>query len=45
MPEDSKHSHYSKQYKLLNHTFHYDLRKHLFSARIVSTCDNFRILL
>ena len=27
-------------YKLLNHSFHYDLRKHYFSARIVNTWNS-----
>ena len=27
-------------YKLVNHSFHYDLRKHFFSARIVNTRNN-----
>ena len=27
-------------YKLVNHSFHYDLRKHFFSARIVNTWNS-----
>ena len=36
---------YKQLYKLLNHTFYYDLRKHFFSTRVVNIWNNCQILL
>jgi len=40
LPFNIKANTRGNNYKLLNHSFHYDLRKHYFSARIVNTWNN-----
>jgi len=40
LPLNIKANTRGNNYKLLNHSFHYDLRKHYFSARIVNICNS-----
>ena len=40
LPFNIKANTRGNNYKLLNHSFHYDLRKHYFSARIINNIWN-----